>query len=67
MLHFGADDDHIGQDQLQAVRQAHPEVDIFVYPGAGHAFANQARHSYVAEAAQVARQRSLQFLKQHIA
>ena len=38
MLHFGANDDHIGKDQIEAVRAAHPEVEIFVYEGAGHAF-----------------------------
>ena len=30
MLHFGADDDHIGKDQIDAVRKAHPEVQIFI-------------------------------------
>ena len=38
MLHFGANDTHIGKDQIDAVRSAHPEVEIFVYEGAGHAF-----------------------------
>src|SRR5579875_1181902 len=38
MLHFGANDSHIGKDQVDAVRQAHPEVQVFVYEGAGHAF-----------------------------
>jgi carboxymethylenebutenolidase len=66
-LHFGADDDHIGKDQVDAVRTAHPEVEIFLYEGAGHAFANEARASYVPAAAAVARQRSLEFLKSHIA
>lgn len=66
-LHFGAEDDHIGKDQVDAVRTAHPEVEIFVYPGAGHAFANEARESYVPAASDLARQRSLEFLKTHIA
>jgi carboxymethylenebutenolidase len=66
-LHFGSEDDHIGKDQLDAVRAAHPEVAILVYEGAGHAFANEARASYVAPAAKLARERSLEFLKSHIA
>jgi carboxymethylenebutenolidase len=66
-LHFGAEDDHIGKDQVDAVRAAHPGVEIFVYEGTGHAFANEARASYVAAAAGVARERSLEFLKSHIA
>lgn len=67
MLHFGAEDSHIGQDQVEAVRQAHPEVEIFVYEGAGHGFACDARSSYNPEAAKLARERSLEFLKKHIA
>ncbi len=66
-LHFGASDDHIGKDQVDAVRVAHPEVEIFVYESAGHAFANEARASYVPSAATLARQRSLEFLKAHLA
>ena len=65
-LHFGADDDHIGRDQVDAVREAHPDVEIFLYEGAGHAFANEARPSYVAAAADLAHQRALAFLKSHI-
>ena len=66
MLHFGADDDHIGEDQVGAVQNAHPEVQVFTYEGAGHAFANPQRPSFKAEAAKVARERSLAFLKQNI-
>ena len=66
-LHFGASDDHIGKDQVDAVRGAHPEVEIFLYEGAGHAFANEARASYVPAATTLARQRSLEFLKAHLA
>ena len=66
-LHFGASDDHIGSDQVDAVRSAHPEVEIFLYEGAGHAFANQARSSFVPAAADLARERSLEFLKNNIA
>jgi carboxymethylenebutenolidase len=66
-LHFGAADDHIGSDQIDAVRSAHPEVEIFLYEGAGHAFANEARSSFVPAAADLARQRSLEFLKANIA
>ncbi len=67
MLHFGADDNHIGKDQIDAVREAHPEVEIFIYEGAGHGFSCDARGSYNPTAAKLARQRSLEFLKRHIA
>ena len=68
MLHFGAKDDHIGKDQIDAVREAHPEVEIFVYEGAGHAFNRDVDPAhYDAAAAKLARERSLAFLKSHIA
>jgi carboxymethylenebutenolidase len=68
MLHFGAKDDHIGMDQVEAVRAAHPEVEIFVYEGAGHAFNRDVDPAhYNAAAAKLARERSLAFLKSHIA
>jgi carboxymethylenebutenolidase len=66
LLHFGANDDHIGQEQVQAVRNAHAEVVIYEYEGAGHAFANPDRPSYVADAAKLADSRSLDFLNRHI-
>ena len=68
MLHFGAEDSHIGKDQIDAVRAAHPEVEIFVYEGAGHAF-NRDPHpaAYHAASAKLARERSLKFLKANLA
>jgi len=67
MLHFGASDSHIGQDQIEAVRSAHPEVKIFVYEGAGHAFNRDLDpNSYHAASAKLARERSLEFLKVHL-
>jgi carboxymethylenebutenolidase len=67
MLHFGAADDHIGKDQVDAVRSAHPEVEIFLYEGVGHAFANPDRPSYDAAAGKLADERSLAFLKANLA
>jgi carboxymethylenebutenolidase len=69
MLHFGAADDHIGSDQIEAVRSTHPdaEVEIFLYDGVGHAFANPDRPSYDPTAAKLAGERSLAFLKANIA
>lgn len=67
MLHFGAEDSHIGAEQVDAVRVAHPEVQVFVYEGAGHAFNRDADpNSYHPAAAEEARQRTLAFLREHI-
>lgn len=67
LLHFGAEDAHIGGDQVEAVRTAHPGVEIFLYDGVGHAFANPDRPSYDAAAAGLAHTRSLAFLKRNLA
>jgi carboxymethylenebutenolidase len=67
MLHFGGDDSHIGQDQIEAVRSAHPEVEIYIYDGAQHAFNCDSRTSFNPSASKLARERTLAFLKTHIA
>jgi len=67
LLNFGADDSNIGNEQVDAVRSAHPEVEIFVYEGAGHGFNCDARSSYNPQAAALARERTLRFLKTHVA
>jgi carboxymethylenebutenolidase len=66
MVHRGMDDDHVGKDQIDAVRAAHSDVEIFTYAGAGHAFANADRPSYVESAAKLADERTLQFLKANL-
>ena len=66
MLHFGETDAGIPLDEVEAVRQAHPEVPNFVYEGAGHGFNCDLRSAYCEEAASLARQRSLAFLAEHV-
>jgi carboxymethylenebutenolidase len=67
MLHFGKDDAHIPASQVEKVRAAHPEVEIYWYEHAGHAFNRDIGPGYNPEAARQARQRSLDFLKRHLA
>jgi len=68
MLHFGAEDSHIGSDQIEAVRVAHPKVEIFLYEGAVHAFNRDPDpNSYNPAAAKLAWERTLEFLRTHIA
>ncbi len=66
MLHFGGADSHIGTEQVEAVRSAHPEVEIHVYEGAGHGFNRDVGATYDAGAAKLARERTLGFLKAHM-
>jgi carboxymethylenebutenolidase len=66
MLHFGLQDQHIPKAEIdEKVAGAHPEVPIFWYD-AGHGFNCNDRASYNAEAAKLARERSLEFLKKHL-
>jgi carboxymethylenebutenolidase len=68
MLHFGGKDTHIGPEQIDAVRaQNYPDVTIYVYDEAEHGFNCDARGSYNPEAAKLARERSLEFLKKNLA
>jgi carboxymethylenebutenolidase len=67
MLHIGAQDSHIGSDQIDKVSSAHPEIEIFVYEGADHGFNCDARASYDAPSEALARERTLGFLKMHVA
>ncbi len=67
MLHFGAEDNHIGQDQVQAVRAAHPEMKVFLYEGAGHAFNRDIDPAaFRPAAAALARQQTLEFLSENL-
>jgi len=66
MLHFGKLDDHIPTSVAEAVHEHNPEVEIYWYE-AGHAFNRDAdSHTYVPEAAELARERSLAFLKKYL-
>ncbi|GAA3750066.1 dienelactone hydrolase family protein [Terriglobus aquaticus] len=66
ILHFGADDEYIPQAARDTIQTAHPEVPIFVYEGAGHAFERSVDpNHYRAEAATLANKRTLLFLEQH--
>ncbi len=65
MLHFGGQDTHITPETIAKIQFAHPEVPIFVYENAGHAFNRSADpHAYVADAARLAKARSLMFFEQ---
>ena len=62
MLHFGRQDAHIPPEEVAKVTGAHPDVQVYWYD-AGHGFNATPRSSYNAEAAKLARERSVEFLK----
>jgi len=65
MLHFGGKDAHISQAAVAKIKAAHPEVPVYVYD-AGHGFNCDARASYDAASAKLARERSLGFLMENL-
>jgi carboxymethylenebutenolidase len=71
MLHVGADDPTIPGDQVAAIVEALTAAGVhfesYVYEGAGHAFACDARpHMYVEDSAKTAWQRTHAFLDEYL-
>ena len=63
--HFGEKDHAIPLSEVAAVRDANPAVEVYTYP-AGHGFNCDARASFDAAAAKLARERTLAFFSKHI-
>ncbi|HYZ64932.1 MAG TPA: dienelactone hydrolase family protein [Acetobacteraceae bacterium] len=65
-LHFGEKDAGIPLADVEAIRAAQPEVEVFVYPGAGHGFGCTERDSFKPDARDLALQRTLDFLAKYV-
>ena len=66
MLHFGETDASIPKEHWDKVKAAHPTLPMYVYPAAGHGFSCDERGSYHEPSARLARERTLEFFKEHI-
>ncbi|MDO9406129.1 MAG: dienelactone hydrolase family protein [Polaromonas sp.] len=66
LAHFGDRDHWIPMEGIEAFKKAHPEVEVHVY-AADHGFNCDQRGSYDAEAAKVARERTLAFFAAKLA
>jgi carboxymethylenebutenolidase len=66
LVHFGNNDHWIPLPTIEDFKKAHPEVEVHVYP-CGHGFNCDQRGSYNAEAAKLARERTLAFFAKHLA
>jgi carboxymethylenebutenolidase len=64
MLHFGSQDKHIALSDVDKIKAAYPDTPVFVYD-ADHGFNCDHRSSYNPEAARLARERSLEWIKNH--
>lgn len=65
LAHFAEEDKWIPLDSVRAFEQAHPGVTVHTY-AAHHGFNCDQRGAWNPQAAQLARQRSLAFLAQHL-
>jgi carboxymethylenebutenolidase len=65
MLHWGETDASIPPEHWKKVAAAHPGLPMHVYP-AGHGFSCDERASYHEASAKLARQRTLDFFRQHV-
>lgn len=65
MLHYGENDANIPMTDVEAVRSAHADVPVHVYP-AGHGFNCDRRADYNSECAEQALSRTLAFFGEHL-
>lgn len=68
MFHFGEEDKSIPPEMIAKHRQMLPQMDVFTYAGAGHAFNRDIDPSHYHQAsAKLAQQRTLAFFDKHLA
>lgn len=65
-LHFGGQDQSIPHMDVAAIREAQPNIEIFVYDDAEHGFGCEARSSFNFDAYELAQKRSVHFLESHL-
>lgn len=65
-FHFGERDQHIPLSEVDAIRQADPAPDVYLYP-ADHGFNCDHRESYDAESAALAERRTLDLFGRELA
>ena len=65
MLHFGKLDKHIPESEIAKIRAAHPGIPIYLYD-AGHGFNCDQRGDYEPKSAQLARERTMEFLNRNL-
>ena len=65
VLHFGEQDQHIPVASVEEFKKVHPSLPVHIYD-ADHGFNCDQRGSYNAAAANLARERTLELLRQHV-
>ena len=65
IFHFGETDASIPQEHWDRIKAQHPRIPMHIYP-AGHGFSCDERGSYHEPSARQARQRTIDFFRQHV-
>lgn len=66
MCNFGETDHSPTLAQAKEIAAAHPEITAHYYPDAGHGFNCDQRGSWNADAAKLARSRTIEFFRKHL-
>ena len=67
IMHYGDSDTIVPLGDAERIKSKHPNIDVHIYPGAGHAFFNPEQATHNNAAAALAWQRSLAFMEKHVA
>jgi carboxymethylenebutenolidase len=65
-MHFGGRDQSISLSDVDAIRAAQPDAEIYLYPGAQHGFGCEERPSFSLTDFEAAQARTLAFLARHL-
>jgi carboxymethylenebutenolidase len=65
-MHFGDKDESIPMSTVEEIKKKQPQAEIYVYPGAAHAFLNDERASYNKAATDLSWSRTQEFLGKHM-
>ena len=66
MYHFGEQDIAIPMENVDLIKEHYPEAIIHTYPDAGHGFNCEMRSDYHQTSAELAFERSINFLEENI-
>ncbi len=65
-FHWGETDASIPMEKVRMVEAKHPDLESYVYAGAGHGFTCDHRDSYDKKSAELAYERTMAFFAKHI-
>ena len=66
IMHIGDQDASIPAEKIDVIRNAQPDIPVYIYEGASHGFNCDHRDSFNEAAATIARRRTLTFLAEQI-